>query len=93
MARNKNNNIDKAMQALGDALKIEEIGQEIQDEFRFNKKIKFPLEPGVWKVAEKKGWFYGDIKIRFIGLALMDGNEIVAYREFQEGSMTGSFHR
>jgi hypothetical protein len=30
MARNKNNNIDKAMQALGDALKIEEIGQEIQ---------------------------------------------------------------
>ena len=33
------------------------IGQEIQDEFRFNKKIKFPLEPGVWKVAEKKVGF------------------------------------
>ena len=30
MAKNKNNNIDKAMQALGDALKIEEIGKEIQ---------------------------------------------------------------
>ena len=67
------------------------IGQEIQDEFRLSKKIKFPLEPGVWKVTEKKVWFYGDIKNRFIGLALMDKNEIVSYREFQEGNMTGSF--
>ena len=30
MAKNNYNNIDKAMQSLGDALKIEDVGQEIK---------------------------------------------------------------
>jgi hypothetical protein len=67
------------------------IGQEIEGEFRFTKKISFPLEPGIWTVVRKDGWFYGDIKVRLIGIALLDGNEIVSIREFQEGLLSGSF--
>ena len=67
------------------------IGQEIEGEFRFTNKIKYPLEPGVWTVVRKDGWFYGDIKIRMIGIALLDGNEVVSIREFQEGLLSGSW--
>ena len=68
------------------------IGQEIENEFRFTKKISFPLEPGIWTVVRKDGWFYGDIKVRLIGIALNnDNNEVISIREFQEGSLTGSF--
>tara|TARA_Y100000817_G_scaffold301963_1_gene282423 strand:- start:840 stop:1814 length:975 start_codon:yes stop_codon:yes gene_type:complete len=67
------------------------IGQEIEGEFRFTKKISFPLEPGIWTVVRKDGWFYGDIRVRMIGIALLDGNEIVAMREFQEGLMSASW--
>jgi hypothetical protein len=67
------------------------IGQEIENEFKFTKKIVFPLEPGVWTVVRKDGWFYGDIKVRLIGIALMDNDKIISIREFQEGSLTGSF--
>ena len=67
------------------------IGQEIENEFRFSKKISFPLEPGTWTVIRKSGWFYGNIKVRLIGIALMDNDKIVSFREFQEGSLGGSF--
>ena len=67
------------------------IGQEIENEFRFTKKITFPLEPGIWTVVRKDVWFYGDIKVRLIGIALMDGNNIISIREFQEGTLSGSF--
>ena len=67
------------------------IGQEIENEFRFTKKIKFPLESGTWIVIEKSGWFYGDIKVRLIGIALIENDEIISFREFQEGTLTGSF--
>ena len=67
------------------------IGQEVENEFRFTQKISFPLEPGVWTVVRKDGWFYGDIKVRLIGIALMDGNNIISIREFQEGTLSGSF--
>jgi len=67
------------------------IGQEIENEFRFTKKIKFPLESGTWTVIEKSGWFHGDIKIRLIGIALIENDEIISLREFQEGKLSGSF--
>ena len=67
------------------------IGQEIENEFRFTKKIAFPLEPGVWTVVRKDGWFYGDIKVRLIGIALMDNDKIISIREFQEGILSGSY--
>ena len=67
------------------------IGQEIENEFRFTKKIKYPLEPGIWVVTEKNVWFYGSIKIRFFGIALIENNELISYREFQEGIMSGSY--
>ena len=67
------------------------IGQEIENEFRFTKKIAFPLEPGTWTVVRKSMWFYGDIKVRLIGIALMDNDKIISIREFQEGILSGSF--
>ena len=67
------------------------IGQKIENEFNFSKKIVFPLEPGIWTVVRKDGWFYGDIKVRLIGIALLDNNKIISIREFQEGNLTGSF--
>ena len=67
------------------------IGQEVENEFRFTKKITFPLESGIWTVVRKDGWFYGDIRVRMIGIALLDGNEVISIREFQEGLLSGSF--
>ena len=67
------------------------IGQEIENEFRFAKKISFPLEPGIWTVVRKSGWFYGPIRVRLIGIALMDNDKIVSIREFQEGVLSGSY--
>jgi hypothetical protein len=68
------------------------IGQEIENEFRFTKKISFPLEPGVWTVVRKDGWFYGDIGVRLIGIVLKnENNEVISIREFQEGNLSGSF--
>ena len=67
------------------------IGQEIENEFRFTKKIAFPLEPGIWTVVRKSGWFYGPIRVRLIGIALMDNDKIVSIREFQEGVLSGSY--
>ena len=67
------------------------IGQEIENEFRFTKKISFPLEPGIWTVVRKSGWFYGPIRVRLIGIALMDNDKIVSIREFQEGVLSGSY--
>lgn len=67
------------------------IGDQIESEFIFNKKISYKLEPGVWTVVRKDGWFYGDIKVRMIGIAKFSGDEIVSIREFQEGNLSGSF--
>jgi|TARA_B110000037_G_scaffold63304_1_gene77422 hypothetical protein len=67
------------------------LGQIIENEFRFSKKIKFNLEPGKWTVIEKGGWFYGNIQIRFIGIVLIRNNEIVSFKEFQEGKMGAKF--
>ena len=67
------------------------IGQEIENEFRFTKKIAFPLEPGTWTVVRKSGWFYGDIRVRLVGIALMDNDKIISIREFQEGILSGSY--
>ena len=67
------------------------IGQEIENEFKFSKKIKFPLQPGTWTVVRKSMWFYGNIKVRLIGIALMDNDKIISIREFQEGILSGSF--
>tara|TARA_B100001093_G_C26785727_1_gene996575 strand:+ start:161 stop:1129 length:969 start_codon:yes stop_codon:yes gene_type:complete len=67
------------------------IGQEIEGEFKFTDKIKYQLDPGVWTVVRKDGWFYGDIKVRMIGIVLLDGDEVVSVREFQEGLLSGSW--
>jgi len=67
------------------------IGQEIENEFKFSKKIKFALQPGTWTVVRKSMWFYGNIKVRLIGIALMDNDKIISIREFQEGILSGSY--
>ena len=67
------------------------LGQIVENEFRFNKNIKFSLEPGKWEVIEKGGWSYANIKVRFIAIVLKRNNEIVSVREFQEGKMSGIY--
>ena len=67
------------------------LGQTIENEFRFNKNIKFSLEPGKWKVIEKSGWSYSNITIRFVAIALTRNNEVISVREFQEGKMSGIY--
>ena len=67
------------------------MGQKVENEFRFSKKISFPLEPGVWEVINRDVWFFGDIKIRLIGLVLIKNNQLVAFREFQEGNLSGGY--
>ena len=67
------------------------IGQKIENEFRFSKKISFPLDPGVWEVVNREVWFFGAVKIRLIGLVLIENNEVVAFREFQEGKLSGGY--
>ena len=48
------------------------IGQKIENEFRFSKKVSFPLEPGVWEVINREFWFFGAVKVRLIGLVLIE---------------------
>ena len=67
------------------------MGQVVENEFRFSKKVSFPLETGKWIVIENGGWFYGNIKVRFTAIALTKNNEIVSVREFQEGKMGGIY--
>ena len=67
------------------------LGQIVENEFRFNKNIKFSLEPGKWKVIEKGGWSYANITVRFIAIALTKNNEVISVREFQEGKMSGIY--
>jgi hypothetical protein len=67
------------------------IGQKIENEFRFSKKVTFPLKTGEWEIIDRKFWFYGPIKVRLITLALIENNELVAMREFQEGNLSGGY--
>ena len=67
------------------------MGQKIENEFRFSKKVSFPLEPGVWEVINREIWFFGAVKVRLIGLVLIENNEVVAFREFQEGKLSGGY--
>jgi len=66
-------------------------GQIIENELRFSKKVSFSLEPGKWEIINRQIWFFGGIKIRFISLALIENNELVALREFQEGNLSGGY--
>ena len=54
------------------------VGQIIENEFRFNKKITFPLDPGAWEVIEIGHFLYGSIRINFVAMVLIKDNEIVA---------------
>ena len=67
------------------------MGQKIENEFKFSKKVSFPLEPGVWEVINREVWFFGAVKVRLIGLILVENNEVVAFREFQEGKLSGGY--
>ena len=66
-------------------------GQIIENELKFSKKVSFSLEPGKWEIIDRKIWFFGGIKIRLITLALIENNELVALREFQEGNLSGGY--
>jgi len=66
-------------------------GQIIENELRFSKKVSFSLEPGEWEIINRDVWFFGGIKIRLITLAQIKNNEIVAFREFQEGNLSGGY--
>ena len=67
------------------------IGQKVENELRFSKKVSFPLEPGIWEIIDRKFWFYGPIKVELVTLALIENNELVAIREFQQGNLSGSY--
>ena len=67
------------------------VGQIIENEFRFNKKITFPLDPGAWEVIEIGHFLYGSIRINFVAMVLIKDNEIVAAREFQKGQMSSKY--
>ena len=67
------------------------MGQKIENEFKFSKKVSFPLEPGVWEVINREVWFFGAVKVRLIGLILVENNEFVAFREFQELKLSGGY--
>lgn len=66
-------------------------GQIIENELKFSKKVYFSLEPGKWEIIKREVWFFHAIKIRLITLALIENNEIVALREFQEGDLSGGY--
>ena len=67
------------------------IGQKIENELRFSKKVSFPLEAGEWEIIDRDVWFFGGIKIRLITLVQTENNKIVAFREFQEGNLSGGY--
>ena len=67
------------------------IGQKIENELRFSKKVSFLLEPGKWEIIDRDVWFFGGIKIRLITLVQTENNKIVAFREFQEGNLSGGY--
>ena len=67
------------------------IGQKIENELRFSKKVSFQLEPGVWEIIDRDFWFFGIIKLESITLALIENNEVVAIREFLEGNLSGGY--
>ena len=67
------------------------IGQKVENELKFSKKISFPLEPGVWEIIDRDFWFFGSINIESITLALIENNEVVAFREFSVGKLSGGY--
>ncbi|MDA9753463.1 SHOCT domain-containing protein [Candidatus Pelagibacter sp.] len=67
------------------------IGQKVENELRFSKKVSFPLEPGVWEIIDRDFWFFGIIKLESITLALIENNEVVALTEFLEGNLSGGY--
>ena len=67
------------------------IGQIIKNEFRFSKKVSFPLGPGEWEVIDRDIWAFGPMKVRLITIAQIENNELVAIREFQEGNLSGGY--
>ena len=44
------------------------IGQKVENELRFSKKVSFPLEPGVWEIIDRDFWFFFIIKLESITL-------------------------
>jgi len=67
------------------------IGQKVENELKFSKKISFPLEPGVWEIIDRDFWFFGSINIESITLAFIENNEVVAFREFSVGNLSGGY--
>ena len=67
------------------------IGQKIEDELRFSKKVSFPLEPGVWEIIDRDFWFFGIIKLESVTLALIENNELVALREFGVSNLSAGY--
>jgi hypothetical protein len=67
------------------------IGQKIENELRFSKKVSFPLESGIWEIVDRNFWFFGPISLESITLVLIENNEVVAFREFLEGNLSGGY--
>ncbi len=67
------------------------IGQKIENEFRFSKKVSFQLEPGVWEIIDRDIWFFGIIKLESVTLALIENNELIALREFGVSNMSAGY--
>ncbi len=67
------------------------MGQKIENEFKFSKNVSFPLEPGIWEIINREFWFWGNIQIELIGLVLIENNEVIAFREFQEAKLSGGY--
>ena len=67
------------------------IGQKIENELRFSKKISFPLKPGVWEIIDRDVWFLGSINIRLITLALIKNDKLLSVYEFQVGDLSGGY--
>jgi hypothetical protein len=67
------------------------IGQKIENELRFSKKISFPLKSGVWEIIDRDVWFLGSINIRLITLALIKNDKLLSVYEFQVGDLSGGY--
>ena len=67
------------------------MGQKIENELRFSKKISFPLKAGVWEIIDRDVWFLGSINIRLITLALIKNDKLLSVYEFQVGDLSGGY--
>jgi len=68
-----------------------EIGQKVENEIRFSRKVAFDLEPGEWEVIDNDFWFWGAIKIKQVILMQTEKNRIVALNSFVEFNLSGDY--